>query len=254
MKKTNLKIWLMASLMCVISCQQNQAESTLVSSSSTTISDANAKGGNKCLLDFSEDYTKLLTKDMAAEITGFPADRAISGSYTSGTASKDYDNVMYEWENGREKYISQIDRMAKTRDFVKVTGVKAMSLKEFQMSYRAVSDKDMEILHDKIDEKPKKKEAVLSPEQQKKLKDLGLSEEEQKQMMKDFSGMAQKVTKAYSSVENLGDAAVWNTLENTLYVLTDGVKFHVNVEVGIDEEKNKSTAIRAAKMILDRCK
>lgn len=249
MKRSYLQSFMMSSFL-LLACQQNPNESTSVSIKS----EKPVQTENTCLINFSEDYSKLLTKDMAAEITGFPANQAIVGTYLNGTDRKEYDYIQYEWKNGREKYIAQIERMAKTNDYVKVTGIKEMSLIEFEMSYRAVSDSEMKELENVIDQKSSSKDPVIPPAQKEKLEKLGISEEKQKEMMKDFAGMAQKVTQSYSPVDGIGDAAVWNTKENTLYVLTNGAKFQVTAEVSGDEAPNKKVAISTAKMIVDRCK
>lgn len=214
-----------------------------------------AKGQNSCLLAYAEKYSDLLTKEMAAEAMGMPADQAIMGISKLGLASNEYDYVQYEWENGREKLVKQINRKVKEKDYVKLTGIAATSLDNFKMTYRAVSDEDIGMLDEKI-ERSVRAEAptAASKNAQKKLDDLGISREQQEQMMKDFSGMAKKVTHAYVTVENIGDAAVWNGIENTFYVFTNGAKFQVVVEVGEDPDQNKAIALALARTILARCK
>ena len=219
--------------------------------------DPKAKGGNTCLLAYAEKYDELLTKDMAAEAAGFPEDRAIVNNTKTGLDTKEYDRVQYEWDNGREKLVKQINMKTKAFDYIQLTGIRAMSLSEFQLSYRVVTDKDVERIETAIDDAfggNAAGESEAMRKAQEKLDELGVSREQQKEMMKGFASSAQKMTEAFSAVEQLGDAAVWNANENRMYVFTDGVKFEIVAEVGEDGATNKAVAMDVARRILERCK
>jgi len=62
------------------------------------------------------------------------------------------------------------------------------------------------------------------------------------------------VSKSYTDVEGLGDAAAWNSYANTLNVLQNGVQFELYVLVSNDGEENKKTAIAVAEKVLEVCK
>lgn len=254
----DMKPWTIATYLMVVagisSCGGSNSSTAATDTAQPQI-DPKAKGGNTCLLAYAEKYDELLTKEVAADATGFPADRAIVGNRKAGWETKEYDHVQYEWDNGREKLVKQINRTAKARDFIQLTGIRAISLAEFQVSYRAVTDKDMEQMEAMDDafvgKSDSENEAIRKA--QKKLDDLGISREQQKEMVKGFASSAQKMTEAYSPVEQLGDAAVWNSKENRLYIFTGGVKLEIVAEVGENEAANKAVAIGAAKRILERC-
>lgn len=244
--KTITIITLLTGVLGFMACGQNNSSSDAI--------DPEAKGGNTCLLAYADNYGELLTKDMAAEVAGFPVDRAIVARRNAGLETKEYDHVQYEWDNGREKLIKQINRKTNVRDYIQLTGIRAMSLSEFQMSYRAVSDKDIERMENALDDEGKSDvESEAFRKAQKKLDDLGISREQQKDMMKGFVSSAKKITEGYSPVEQLGDAAVWNSKDNRLYILADGAKFEIVAEVSENEAANKAAAIGAAKRILERC-
>lgn len=188
---------------------------------------------------------------MVAEATGISADVMTTGYSKIHTDTK-YHEVTYSWKTGRTKKIGGMDIPAE--DYVRITGIEAISLDRFQMSYKAVSKEEAEALSKKADEAlsgNSDNEAVN--ERLKKLDEMGVSKEQQKEMLESLTNSAQKMTEGFSKIENLGDASTWNTKTNTLYVLQNGVMFELVVDLG-DASKNKDVAVKTAKMILTKCK
>jgi hypothetical protein len=66
--------------------------------------------------------------------------------------------------------------------------------------------------------------------------------------------MLMQVARAYRDVEGLGDAASFNSVESTLYVLDRGVKFALNVNLQDDAAANQEAAIGLAKDIMATCR
>lgn len=213
--------------------------------------DPKAEGGNTCLLAYAEKYDELLTKNMVAEITGTGADKMTFGHQKIHPDSK-YHDVTYSWKGSLKKDVGGMT--FPMDDYVKLTGIEAISLNQFQMSYRAVSENESRKIQEDMNEAlDGNTENSVVNQAVKKLDEMGFSKEEQQKMVKDLTESAQEMTKGFAKVGNLGDAAVWNGKTNSMYVFKDGAKFELVVELS-DSGRNLETAKKLAQQILAKCK
>lgn len=216
--------------------------------------DPNASGDNQCLLDYQTKYDQLLSEDEVIAVTGFSKDVLKTKSSTV-LKNPEYHSFEYKFDNGRMRTIPMIDRKMQMPDVVKVSSIKAISLSAFENTYKAISDEEMQVakdvLNDVADGKSGDAEAEAALE---KAKEKNVSKEQVKEIGSGIMDAMKEVSKGYRVVENLGDAARWNIVSNELYVLQNGVQFVIVCEVNDDNEKNKSVAIDLAKQILEKCK
>lgn len=243
-------------LAALVSCGQSNnpsASSTQVDPLDLELSpaDAHAKGGNTCLLAYAEKYDELLTKDMVASASGADAEQMTSG-YQKIASSNAYHDVAYSWKGTLEKTVGGMT--FPMDDYVKLTGIDAISLFSFQSSYRAISEEQTRKLNNDMNEAlDGNTDNSVVNQAIKKLDDMGISKEEQQEMMKGLTESAQKMTAGFTAVHDLGDAATWNSRTNTLYVFEIGAMFELVVELS-DGERNLETATKLAKQILAKCK
>jgi hypothetical protein len=213
--------------------------------------DTRAKGGNKCLLAYAEKYDELLSPASIAEAVDASTEM-MKTAYQKVAKQVNYHDITYSWKGTLTKTFGGMT--FPMDDYVKLTGIEAISLYSFQSSYRAVSAEENRKLQDDMSKAlDGKTENSTINRAVEKLDEMGISKEEQQKMVKVLTESAQKVTKGFSKVDKLGDAAVWNSKTHSLYVLKNGVKFELVVELS-DSERNQETAIKLAEMILEQCK
>lgn len=221
------------------SCGQAQSEKQ-------TKADA---GENTCLLAYAEKYDELLTKDLVSAAAAADED-GMTIAYQKIHKDTKYHDVTYSWDSGRKKMVVGMEVPA--ADMVRLTGVSAITLERFQLAYRAVSEKDAAAL------KMKANDAIAGStnderikERLKKLDDMGISKEDQQNMMESLTNGAQKMTEGFTPIDNIGDAATWNAKTNTMYVFKDGAMFELLVELG-DSNRSLKVAGVVAKRLLEK--
>ena len=234
----------------IVSCGPSGDSPSSVNNVNSDI-DPKAEGGNTCLLGYADKYDELLTKEMVSTATGIKTNE-MDQETNQYTKNSKYHDVTYSWKTGRIKNIHGMD--IPVDDYIKLTGIESISLDRFKMSYRAVTQKEAEALSVKTNEAlDGKSDNEAVNKRLKKLDEMGVSKEDQKKMMDGLAGSAQKMTEGFSAVEDLGDAATWNSKTQTLYVLQNGAMFELVVDLS-DLRKNKEIASKIARMILDKCK
>lgn len=206
-------------------------------------------GDNTCLLAYADKYDELLTTSLVAAAAGVDED-GMTAAYQKIHKDTKYHDVTYSWDTGRKKTVVGMEVPA--ADMVKLTGISAITLERFQMAYRAVSEKDAAAL------KAKAGDAIAGntndkriQERLKKLDDMGISKEDQQKMMESFTNSAQKMTEGFTPIDNIGDAATWNTKTNTMYVFKGGAMFELVVELG-DSNRNLQVAQVTAQQLLEK--
>lgn len=213
--------------------------------------DPKAKGDNTCLLGYAEKYGELLTKDMVAEATGTSADVMTTTDSKIHSNTK-YHHIQHSWKTGRIKHINGMN--IPVDDYAKLTGIEAISLNQFQMSYRVVSEEETRKINEDMNEAlDGNTDNSVVNQAIKKLDEMGISKEEQQKMVKDLTESAQKITKGFAKIDNIGQVATWNAKTNTLYVFEKGAMFELVVELS-DSERNLEVATAIARQILDKCK
>ena len=216
--------------------------------------DPDTKGGNKCLLDYQTKYDQLLSEEDVLNITGFVKEK-LTTEYVKPLKDPKYHLYYMGFDNGRMQKSPVSDRLLDQKDVIKIQGIEEMSLNSFNYNFTAPKEKGTqtteEIFEDVVDGKIKDDNAEKLV---KKLEENNVSKEQIKETGGGLINAFSKITEAYVKVDNLGDAASWNTKNFELVVLKDGVKFGIEANVSDDVERNKEVAISLAKIILDKCK
>lgn len=251
-----IRVFLVMILATLVSCGQSNKQSTVNNEvghleNELKNIDPKAEGGNTCLLAYAEKYDELLTKDMAAEATKANAEMMTSGLQKIHQSTK-YHDITHNWKGSLTKTVGGM--AFPMDDYVKLTGIEAISLNRFQMSYRAVSENESRKIQEDMNKAwDENTENSVVNQAVKKLDEMGFSEEEQQKMVKDLTESAQEMTEGFAKVDNVGDVAVWNAKTNSMYVFKDGAKFELVVELS-DSGRNLDVATKLAQQILAKCK
>lgn len=229
-------------------------ESAIENAESRRKADPNASGGNKCLLDFQSKYDQLLSEQDILTATGFSKD-LMEIKYQKVLKNPEYHEVVYNFDNKRNAYIPALKMNADVPDVISVRSIKPMSLTQFENSYKAISEEEMQVARDMVDDVTEGNSGEADAEAaMQKAKEQNISNEQIKETSNVMMDAFKKVSEGYRVVDGLGDAARWNIVTNELTVLQNGVQFQIMSDLSNDLEKNKSVAIDLAKKILDKCK
>ena len=218
------------------------------------VSDPNASGDNKCLLAYADKYDELLTEEMVLAATGFPKEK-MKVKYSKVMKNTAYHGVKYTFDMGRLQNTPVFKEKMALPDNVTLQGIGPKSQKQFEDSYRAMTQEEKQHFDDA-------KKDVLSGNSgdkdaenvMKNAEGKGIDKKVIKNGVDQIGGVMQEVSKAYVVVDGLGDAASWNTKTSEMKVLKDGVQFELNVNVASEDGKNKAVATALAQQILEKCK
>lgn len=211
--------------------------------------DPNAKGDNKCLLAFAEKYDRLLTEEMVLKATGFSKDK-LTAKYQKVMKNTADHSMIYNFNNGRKQLRLGLKSPMVLPDDVVIKGIKPISLKMFEDSYRAMTAEEQQHYEDA------KKDVISGNNQEANdaIKNSGVDKKTLEKGVNKLDGVFSKVANAYVVLDNLGDAARWNTATNEMIVLQNGVQFVLVVNVAEDNNKNRTVAADLARQILSKCK
>lgn len=256
---------LVVSLFLVLtSCSENKGknsnsegidlESAIENAESRRKADPNASGGNKCLLDYQTKYDQLLSEQDILAATGFFKD-VMETENNKVLKNPEYHSFEYRFNNGRTRDVPMIKQKLPRPDVIEIKSIKAISLSAFESTYRVISDEEMQVAKDVLNDAAEGKSGDAEADAAvKKAEELNVSKKQVKEIGGGIMDAMKEVSKGYRLVDNLGDAARWNMVSNELYVLQNGVQFVILCDVSDDNEKNKSVAIDLAKIILNKCK
>jgi len=257
------RYFLIASLLLAFaSCSENKGkksgsdnidlESAIENAESRRKTDPNSSGGNQCLLNYQTQYDQLLSETDVITATGFSKD-VIEVKNNKALKNPEHHSFKYKFKNGRKRTVSGM--VLPIPDNITVGNIKPISLSVFESTYISISDEEMQVakdvLNDAADGKSGEAEADAAV---KKAEELNVSKEQVKDIAGGMMDAMKEVSKGYRIVEDLGDAARWNIVSNELSVLQNGVQFVILCDVNDDTEKNKAVAIELAKIILNKCK
>lgn len=219
----------------------------------STSKDPNAKGENKCLLDYQSKYDALISAEDVLKVTGF-SKAVMKTKLNKILKDPGTHEFLFEFDNKRKQYIKQLGRKLEKEDIIAIRNIKPMSLTNFEQSYRALTDA----------EEQKAKEAMKDitegnsddPNADKAMKQAqqNMSKEDVNKVGGAIIDELKNVSQAYVKVDGLGDAAVWNTQTQELVVLQKGVQFEIMANINDNTETNKAAAVQLAKIVLDKCK
>lgn len=216
--------------------------------------DPNAKGDNKCLLDYQSKYNALLSETDILTATGFSKDK-METKYNKVLTNAEHHEFVYKFKNGRMGKVRGFNREMEMPDVVSIRSIKPMSLITFNQSYQAITDEQMKAANDALDEIAEGNSGDADADKaMKKAKEQNISKDQIKKTGGILTDAFKEVSKGYRTIEGLGDAATWNVVTNELIVLQNGVKFEIATDISNNNEKNKSVAIKLAEIILNKCK
>lgn len=260
MKQLKNRIWVLVGLLAfAVACNNSkikEGEKEL----SEIIPEENKGGNNACLMAYADKYDELFTLDDAVKITGF-AKADAETEYSKIMKNTAYHNITYQWGSSRMKMIkvSNMEVEVPVKNLIEVSGIEAKTAETFKRDFSLKTDAEIAEMNKNMnkamdDAFEGKSESDAANKAMVKVKEMGQSKENVKAITGNMQDNAfSKVLKAYQPVENLADAASWNTFEHRLYVLKNGVKFQVTADLSDDTNFNKGKAIEAAKLILAKC-
>jgi len=227
---------------------------------SNVIPESASAGDNTCLLSYATKYDQLFTFDDAVKLTGLAkADGEMD--YNKVLKSTAYHDVSYEWPSERKTKVkvSTMEIEIPEKNYIVIGGIEPETLEDFSRTYKAATDAELaeanKSINKTIDEAYEgKSESETANKAMDRVKEMGQSKKDVKAVTGNLQeGVFSKIAKAYSPVNNLADAASWNSIEKCLYVLKNGVKVNIIANLSEHNNYNKNKAIEVAKMILAKC-
>ena len=229
-------------------------ESAIENAESRRNLDPNSSGGNTCLLDFQNKYDQLVSEKDVLSATGF-SNESMKTKYQKVMKSPEYHEFLFKFNNKRIGKVRGLSREMEIPDVVTVRGIKAMSLTDFENNYRAITDEEMDLANQAVDDVLEGNSGEAEAEAAlKNVEEQNISEEQVKEVSGKMMDAFKEVSEGYRKVMNLGDAARWNLVTNELVVLQNGVKFELMIDVSNDPKVNQKLAFDLAQIILNQCK
>lgn len=222
---------------------------------SSKVVDPEAKGGNTCLLAYSDKLDQLLTLQQAADFTQLPTGSA-KADYSRIMKNPAYHSIKYSWESDRKRNMKElgVNVDVPVKNMVELHGIKESSLKNFQFSHRKPTEEQLKQRDEQLDKAfSGKSENKSVNEKLEKLDKMGVDQKTQKAAVSSMSGTFTKVALAYEDVPGLADAAAWNGVSRCLYALDNGVELSLTVDLSDDDKVNKEKAIELMKQLLNNC-
>lgn len=217
-------------------------------------SDPNSSGGNKCLLEFQSKYDELIAENDVLTATGFSKD-LMETKYQKVMKNPEYHEFLFKFNNKRMGKVKGFDREMQLPDVVAVKGIKAMSLTDFENTYRAITDEEMDLANQTMDDMLEGKSGDNQAEAaMNEIEKQDISKEQVKEVSGKLMDTFKEVSEGYRKVRDLGDAARWNLVTNELMVLQNGVKFEIRTDLSNDPKVNQKVAFELAQIILNKCK
>jgi hypothetical protein len=213
-----------------------------------------------CLYQYAAKYDELLTLDQASSIVGLDKTKADT-SYKKMMKDPAFQAFEMEWEGNRKRKIDTGFGIIESPkpDYITLSGMKLMTLESFNKDFGVKTEAEIKEVLNRLDNAfdkalDQKSESKEANEAGKKVTETGVSKEEAKAVQNKISeGPIAKTLRGYQIVNGLGDAASWNTFDQKLNVLKDGVRFYLEVDINDDTNVNKVKAIKVAKLILAKC-
>ncbi|MEO5910316.1 MAG: hypothetical protein ABIP95_05475 [Pelobium sp.] len=227
---------------------------------SDVISKSDDGGDNPCLLAYAEKYDELFTFDEAVKITGLAkADGEME--YNKVLHNVAYHDISYEWPSDRKRTVKAAGMEVEIPDKnqIEISGIEPQKLAYFKNAYSSKTEAELAEAKESVDKTldeayEGKSENERANKAMEKVKDMGQSKKDVKKVTDNLvGGTFSQIAKSYSPVDHLADAASWNSFEQCLYLLKNGVKVKITANLSADANYNKNKAIEIAKLILAKC-
>lgn len=205
-----------------------------------------------CLLPYREKLDRLLTLDKASETAGRPKQQAVS-KYNRVMKNASYHSMQYVWKTGRQKKMKVMGKImtVPANDIVELHGLKEVTADYFNQSRRPPTQQQLAASQKEIDNAIEGKSSnPEANEKLRKLDEMKVGTQTQRATSGALNTAFAEAAKSYSEVTGLGQAAAWNSFENRLYILDDGVELVLTVDISNDSNVNREKAITLAKVLL----
>lgn len=209
-----------------------------------------------CLLHYAGKIDALLPAAMAASAAGFSVTEA-EVSYMKLSQNTANHTLSYKWRNGRiaeRPTLNGQSIRSETKDYISIGNIKERSLEQFRNSYRpptaaeeAALDRRIEAVHEGASGNERLDAA------KRKLDEMNIEEGTRRAVTGDAKSIIRQAARSYSTVTGIGDAASWNSFENSLYVLHGGVQFSLTVNISNNPGHNKEVACKLAQQVIAQC-
>lgn len=198
--------------------------------------------------DFEGKLDELLTLEMAAEISGYPANEAKKSPDTDIEKKYNKISITYSWDKTkRKRNLVVMGRTieAPVSDMISLSWVENMTLEQFKQKNRNPTQEEIDNANKAIEEKmAETKQKVKATEEQ----------------MEVASSMAKNAMQNYSveKVSGVGEFAVFVNQKfagvptRELKVYYKGISFTVSVDLSDNKAENDKKAIVTAKMIINQ--
>lgn len=233
--------------------KQNRNEINIDEVLNSASKDPNAKGENKCLLDYQRNYDALISAEDVLKVTGF-SKAVMKTKYNKVLSDPGTHEFLYQFDNKRKQYIKQLGRELEKDDVIAIRNIKPMSLTNFEQSYRALTDAEEQKAKEAMKDITEGNSGDPNADKAMKQAQQNMSKEDVNKVGGAIIDELKNVSQAYVKVDGLGDAAVWNTQTQELVVLQKGVQFEIMANINDNTETNKAAAVQLAKIVLDKCK
>ncbi len=192
--------------------------------------------------DFAGKLDELLTLEMAAQVSGFDASKAIKEhenktSAIFGGEKKPPRECNYLWENGRSRAITVGGNTinAPYKDKVGINSVSNTTRERFQRNYGVLTDDQKKAATQKLEEEASKREAT------------GTQADQQMTEV----GKSMVINLQVEEVSGVGEAASWYPNSNEIKVFYSGLTFAIVVDISDEKSLNKAKSIALAQQIIN---
>lgn len=208
------------------------------------------KGGDHCLMSYSERLDELITEDQILKLSGFSKDK-LTVELDDIFKNPKYANYVFSFANGRDAVLEAMGRRIEhiAEDKFSVGEIQEISKEDFMASHRPATEEEIEAAKKAI------RDAEVEKVQPAEVEDAEINWD--KIMDGAMDSMVSVMSEHSASnrrIDGLGELAVYNLMDKQLTVYSNGVMFTVMADASNDEKKNREYAIELAKMVLAKCK
>lgn len=219
-----------------ISCKEENKEQSSFQTNLETLETESEKlqdkkGADNCFMEYRENLKELISEDEILKLSGFSKDK-MTAELDDVLNSPSHAMYVYSFANGRVGVMDYYGKDVKydTEDTFNFGEFQPVSQEIFMAHHRATTDEEREIAN-----------RIMGDEGSS-----GVRDEAKSSIMDEHMA-------ANRRVEGIGELAIYNLLEQRLYVYSNGVMFTVWADISNDKKVNQENSIELAKMILAKC-
>lgn len=197
---------------------------------------------SSCFEKFVGKLDKMLTREDVLSI--YPSVSGKAEYKYSLTGPVEYHSCMYQWDSERTSLTKVGSR--------EIQVPKPNKIGIGNLSFYGDRIKDPLAYFSNAHRTPTAEEkAEMQKRMKEKMKEKGLTTSQKETGTNLTVLLSDQIS--YTTIGGLGDAAVWDHMDNALVILAGRAKFKVYVEISGNMEENQGLAIKLAKRILAKC-